>query len=108
MMSDFYRLDGHKVVKCADFMEWAREFQDSDRHVAKTLVGDVTVSTVFLGIDHRFSEAVPILFETMCFGKDGDEVDGFDRYATWEEAEAGHAAIVDELRAILRKAADDG
>jgi hypothetical protein len=66
-------------------------------HVAKTKVGDAEVSTVFLGLDHGWEvDAPPILFETMVFGGvlDQEQV----RYATWAEAESGHAAMVARVK----------
>jgi hypothetical protein len=57
----------------------------------------VTVSTVFLGLDHSFGGGPPVLFETMVFGMpDGSEYQ--DRYHTWQEAEAGHREVVRKLR----------
>ncbi len=50
--------------------------------------GDANVSTVFLGLDHAFGGGPPMLFETMIFGGDHDEY--CERYATVEEARAGH------------------
>jgi hypothetical protein len=57
--------------------------------------GDVLVSTVFLGLDHGWNSDVPIVFETLVFGGERDQ-DG-ERYATWDEAKAGHARIVQEI-----------
>jgi hypothetical protein len=50
---------------------------------------------VFLGLDHRFSgKGPPLLFETMAFeGEDWAAIDCV-RYAAWEDAEIGHAAMV--------------
>ncbi len=61
---------------------------DSDRTVAKDEIGDVTVSTVFLVIDHAY-DGYPLLFETMVFGGDSDQYQR--RYHTEAEALAGHA-----------------
>lgn len=77
---------------------------DANRHVALDEVAPgITVSTVFLGLDHNWTDhGPPILFETMVF-------DDYDRpyqqrYSTWEEAEIGHRAKVAELRQrITRK-----
>ena len=50
------------------------------------------VSTVFLGLDHQHFDGPPLLFETMVFvGEHGDEM---ERYSTWDEAVAGHDAMV--------------
>ena len=60
------------------------------------------ISTVFLGINHGFLGA-PELFETMVFklGPNGEPNMGGvedDRYSTWDEAMAGHKAMVDKVR----------
>lgn len=65
--------------------------------------GKYRVSTVFLGLDHSFSfgkDLPPVLFETMVFHADtgGRDYD-CERYHTWEEAEAGHAAVVEKVLA---------
>lgn len=94
-----YILSGHTPVPVEDVAEWARSF-DNIRDVAKTEVDGVLVSTVFLGIDHRFfGDGDPILFETMCFALgDRGDYDFQARYSTWEEAEAGHWDVVEQLR----------
>jgi hypothetical protein len=75
------------------FGDWASAF-DSDgpeRFVAQeNVTWCIRVSTVWLGLDHSFTgEGPPLIYETMIFGgpHDGD----MWRYATREEAEAGHA-----------------
>jgi hypothetical protein len=96
-MSDKYVLDGHVVVPCDDLMAWARFFQDTEgRRVAQTEIGDVCVSTVFLGLDHQFGEGPPLIFETLVMG--GAFNDEVDRYSTWEEAEEGHTRMVSRVR----------
>lgn len=88
-MSDKYILVDRKAVP-ADTMTWARFFEDmSQRRVADTKFGDVRVSTVFLGLDHRFEDSgPPLIFETMIFG--GPHADYQTRCSTWEEAEEMH------------------
>lgn len=85
-------LEGHTPVEVHDIGQWG-EFmkQHKVRRVAwDELPGNVRVSTVFLGLDHNFQDdGPPILFETMIFG--GRHNDYQARYATWEEAEVGHA-----------------
>lgn len=109
-MSTHYILSGREAVP-AKLLEWAKWFETADRHVAKTEVATgIVVSTVFLGLDHRFGcDGPPLLFETMVFDDYGD--DGTqERYSTWAEAEAGHQRIVAEKQALLRKvdSAQDG
>jgi hypothetical protein len=68
-----------------------------DYRIAKDAIGDVEVSTVFLGIDRSFGSGPPLLFETMVFG--GELDDEQERYSTEAEALAGHAAMVRRVRA---------
>src|SRR3972149_6027051 len=89
----WYTLEGHKP-KPVSLEQWGQLFSEENLHkrvVGKTSVGEVEVSTVFLGVDHNFSNTgPPILFETMIFGGKHDQYQ--ERYATWEEAEAMHKA----------------
>ena len=92
-MSDKYLLKGHEPYLVDDFLTWAHGFETLDRQVANTQIGDVRVSTVFLGLDYSFGRVeIPILFETMIFGGTHDEYQ--NRCSTWEEAEAMHARAV--------------
>lgn len=89
-----YVLDAeHKAVEVS-LDDWARWLDDdAKRRVAKTDVNEhVEVSTVFLGLNHNFGEGPPLLFETMVFF-DADDV-YCRRYATWDEAVAGHDRAV--------------
>jgi len=70
--------------------------ESGDRFVKQTEKDGVKVSTVFLGLDHRFcEEGDPLLFETMVFGGESDS--HMDRYCTWEEAEKGHEEMVKKI-----------
>lgn len=66
-----------------------------DDHAARTVARDeidgIAISTVFLGLDHGFG-GESLFFETMIFGGEHDESQW--RYATWEQAEIGHAKAV--------------
>ena len=94
-MSEFYILDNRKAVPC-DPDTWSRMLGDLDgRRVGYDTVGDARVSTVFLGLNHALPDDPPALFETMVFGGPLDEE--MVRYATWEEAEAGHRAMVERV-----------
>jgi len=83
-----------------DMMTWAKWFEKSGRRriVAQDRVGKAQVSTIFLGLDHGgfITGGPPILFETMIFGGplDGDGA----RYATYREAEKGHAEFLTRAR----------
>ena len=92
----YYILEGKEAVP-ADLLTWGRWFESTEnRAVAKTDIGDVRVSTVFLGTDYRFGEGPPLLFETMVFGGMLDQ--DMERYTTWEEAEQGHAEMVARVK----------
>jgi hypothetical protein len=88
----FYTLDeSGDPVPCHDPIAWARWFSTCDeaRVVAKTeLPSGVSVSTVFLGIDHAFGGGDPVLWETMSFGGDYDLA--CDRYRSKRDALVGH------------------
>jgi hypothetical protein len=95
-VSDKYILVGHTPVPCPWLLRWATWFETADRQVAESLQGDVRVSTVFLGLDHSFSDhGPPVLFETMVFI--GHDAQDCERYSTWDEAEAGHARWVQQV-----------
>lgn len=59
-------------------------------------VGKVRISTAFLGEPAMPVTGAPRMFETMVFGGTLDEQAW--HYATWEEAEAGHAQVVELVR----------
>lgn len=65
------------------------------------LTNGSVVSTVFLGLDHNFTEVGdPVLWETMVFGEDGGEI--CLRYSSEEEAIQGHDRTVIELGGIVQ------
>lgn len=95
-MSHLYILENKIPVLVEDTETWGRWFEDfSNRRVAFTELKDKQVSTVFLGVDHQWrTGGKPLLFETMVFESD-QLIDRYCmRYSTWEEAEAGHYAVV--------------
>lgn len=100
-MSKHYILDGHNV-KEANLSEWAKWYETTDRRVKRETVGGSDISTVFLGLDHRFSgDGPPIIFETLVFGGPLDQE--MERYSTWEEAEAGHRAMVEKVKKAAQR-----
>lgn len=93
MVSDKYILDADgNPVPCDDLMTWGRWIEDGNRTVAKTYVGDVLVSTVFLGLNHQRGEGPPVLWETRVFG---GKLDGeMHRYTSRADALKGHEVMV--------------
>lgn len=88
-------------VKQTTLYEWAKFFENFDlRKIAKTDIiselGHIWVSTVFLGIDHNFSnEGPPLLFETMVFGL---EEEFCYRTSSLEDAQDMHKTIAEALQ----------
>lgn len=78
-------------------LRWARWYERANRRVARTVVGNQEVSTIFLGVSQTFfSGNRPLWFETMVFP------DGICyRYATFEQARKGHNWVVRELEERL-------
>jgi len=94
-----YMLLNKQPIKC-DLLTWARWIETASRIVARTKIGDVLVSTIFLGLDHNLVDGPPLIFETVIFGGEFDEK--LDRYSTWEEAELGHRKYVEMVEASLK------
>lgn len=121
MAGGYYTLDSeHRPVPCS-LVEWSRLFgDDHNRRVGLTETKLYQVSTVFLGLDHRFSgKGPPILFETMVFDlyptvsmKFGnitlvrDDVE-CSRYSSWDDAETMHHTIVGRLLREEAESADE-
>jgi len=80
--------------------QWAALFEDKGYQVVRqTRIGEVMISTVWLGIDHGFGYSEwPIIFETMTFGA-GDE----EQYRYHSEAEAleGHEQLVVQFQLLV-------
>lgn len=68
------------------------------RRVAVDQIGTLTVSTVFLGINHQWESGPPILWETMVFGLPGDIDEIQLRYSSRADALEGHKRTCDEIR----------
>lgn len=82
---------------CLDTKVWGLWFGAADRKVAEYRTPDdaVTISTVFLGVDHNFGGGKPLLYETMIFG---GEHDGFcHRSETRADALLAHVGAIGML-----------
>lgn len=106
----YYGMDGQPISR----EEYARLYEggNDERVVARTdLPNGYVVSTILLCLDHNWgTHGRPLIFETMVFDPSGSEADvpecarvlgtgGFrtcERYATAEEARAGHRYFVAE------------
>src|SRR5262245_50061781 len=95
-LSRYYDRLGNPI----DLFTWAAHQEDeSYKRVALDVFagpeGIIRVSTVWLGLDHNFGSPgnPPIIFETMIFGWDSNELDCW-RYPTEVAALAGHDQVV--------------
>lgn len=100
MSAGLYILDElDQPVEVADVIEWSKWRAE---HPADDQVGDIRVSTVFLGLDHSFRSVLggpPVLWETMVFGGPLDHE--MDRYTSKAAAQRGHAAMLARVQAVL-------
>ncbi len=88
-------------VTFEEYVKWAytKDGKEKfDRRVAHTNIGEVLVSTVFLGIDHSFMGGPPVLWETMIFG--GPHNDYQERYTSRAAAEVGHMEAVNLVKNV--------
>lgn len=88
----YYILKGKEVVPVESVFEMAEFLEkDDSRRIRRTEIKGVTISTVFLGIDHNFTSdksSLPIVFETMIFG---GVHDGYqERDAVYDSAIRSH------------------
>lgn len=114
----FYVLDGKTPVKASDrlrdkmsaeeqmhlFTAWAEFFSDDkNRRVGETTVYlphtgiYMRVSTMFIGLAVNDSPA-PKLFETVVFSGGKYDYPWIVKAATWDEAEANHHKVIDQLK----------
>lgn len=108
-----------------DIHEWARWFEEADRHIGNDYIGPFHISTVCLGIwtvSNDVNDDRMCLFETMVFGdkalikalgdrspENTNSIFGLflgdnefqRRYTTLEEARAGHAETVSLVRNFM-------
>jgi len=90
-----YILVNEEPIEIDDLIVWAKWFEAANRQLARTEVNGVSISTVFLGIDHSFSYAddgLPVLWETLVFG--GKLNGECQRYISKDEALIGHSNMV--------------
>lgn len=94
-MNEYYDRDGNPIGDT----EWLAGFKDRTyQRVAFDEVGDVQISTVWLGLNHAFGDGPPLIFESMVFGGAHDE--DCERYSTEAEALAGHALLLAREREV--------
>jgi hypothetical protein len=107
-----YTLDdaGQPVLE-PDLITWALWLERATRDRSRVIAQDydegdpahvVKVSTVFMGLDHRFGdEGPPVLWESMIFGGvlDGTQ----ERYTSRAAAIAGHQRLCERVTATIHR-----
>ena len=108
------------VVLEPDLMTWAEFMQfDQVKYRKVDRIAGLMLSTIFLGLDHRYGKGEPVLWETMLFNEDERSViPGFKssyspdlgqwRFSYMEEAYEFHDSKVAELRSNLKAALHTG
>ncbi len=87
-------LDEKGRPKQVDLLTWARWFGTRARVLRQETIAQNWVSTVFMGIDHSFTEhGPPVLWETMTFGAKLDN-ELIRCAGSKEQAEAMHEEMV--------------
>lgn len=93
-----YILDEAHTPVVTDLTTWAVWMRDATRwRVKSEEVQGAHLSTIFLGLDHRYGAGPPLLFETMVLGGPLDQEQ--ERCSTWAEAEAQHEAMKQRILA---------
>lgn len=90
-MSRWYILDNNNNPIATPTLEAAKWLEEGTnrRTVKRDEIGDILVSTVFLGLDHSWTPGgKPVLWETMIFGGEHDQYQ--ERYTSHEDALEGH------------------
>lgn len=95
MKNKRYILKDTKPQPCENLEEWAMWMGESNCQIARDEIGDVSVSTAFIGIDSSEVDGVPVLFETMVFPSNSVQ-----RYTTYQQALAGHSQIVSDFNSV--------
>ena len=66
-MNNHYILDRHEPVLENDPLVWDAWFKTANRQIDKDKMGDVEITTIFLGIDDSADSSPPLLFKTEVF-----------------------------------------
>lgn len=98
---DLYRRDGtpYEGTREEQILAWGHDFKDMSIKIVKqdTLPNGLFISTVWLGLDHSWGSGPPLIFESMVFNNNFNELD-MRRYSAENEALAGHCELVRKWR----------
>ncbi len=97
-----------RVGESIDQWQWVELFENFDyQRVENTEVGPYRVATNWMGFDLSiWGDGPPLIFETMVFATGTPYDLDCRRYATEDEARAGHDELVLLLRATVQDADD--
>ncbi len=100
--SDYFDKQGNKINQ----KEWLRLFTDHNyRYIGKTLVDEITISTIWLGIDRDYKlNTKPNIFQSVvfpCLNQDSEEF--MRTYATVDEAQIGHFNLVMKWKCKIKE-----
>jgi hypothetical protein len=86
----FYRLDGRRVepIEAAEWLAWCEATNGGKEYLLGSGSAELSVDTIFLGIDRQLRDGPPLLFETIILGGPCDGQAWFS--ATYEDAERRH------------------
>ena len=86
-----YILKHRKPIVCDDKIKFIKFFSCKGKRRVRShrFANGVWVSTVFLALDHNFAGGPPLLFETMAFDGDFEELTRL-RCSTWRQALEQH------------------
>lgn len=105
----YYILDENgDAIECPDLFKFGKWFEETgNRIVCRDQIGEMIISTVFLGIDHNLArEGPPILWESaICVGGHFDVV---GRYSSRDSAIYGHTVLVKNAIVKRYKMDNDG
>jgi hypothetical protein len=88
----FVMEDDHSIRPVGSMEEWCQWYEKAHCSIDWAGNAELYVSTIFLGLNRNwFGEGPPILFETMVFGGEYNELTF--RYSTYDEAIAGHKDV---------------
>lgn len=96
-MAEYYDRAGNPIT----LTQWSRLMEDNDyRIIARDRVGDLLISTIWLGLNHNHWGGRPLVYETMVFGDDELET---ERYQTEAEAILGHQMMVSKITQAMKE-----
>lgn len=100
--SGTYILDAESNPQAVDAITWADNLTSPNRQLARDEIGELTVSTVFGGVDLNFERVgPPILWETRVFGLPDAADEICLQYSSKADALEGHKWTCDEIRLLF-------